>query len=94
MSKFISTSRDQCTLIGSRDEYSTLMCSRLLLWGASPQTVLFSNVVATISFSQLEYTVIENDEFVMVEIVRSGDVFREAVVLIGTNPYKGSAMGK
>ena len=53
-----------------------------------------SFIVATISFSRLEYTVIENEERVGVELVRSGDVFREAVVLIGTNPYKGSAMGK
>ena len=50
--------------------------------------------MATISFSRLEYTVIENEELVRVELVRSGDVFREAVILIGTNPYKGSAMGK
>ena len=49
--------------------------------------------MATISFSQLEYAAIENDDYARVELVRSGDVSSEVVVLIGSNPYKGSAMG-
>ena len=49
--------------------------------------------VATISFSQSEFTVLENEEFSRVELVRSGDISREAVVLIGSDPYKGDAAG-
>ena len=49
--------------------------------------------MATISFSQSEFTVIENEQIVRVELVRSGDISTEAVVLIGSDPYKGNAAG-
>ena len=49
--------------------------------------------MATISFSQSEFTVLENEEFARVKLVRSGDISREAVVLIGSDPYKGDAAG-
>ena len=55
-------------------------------------TLLFL-IVATISFSQSEFMVIENEEFVKVDLVRSGDLMSEVVVLIGTDPYRGSATG-
>ena len=50
-------------------------------------------IVAAISFSQSEFMVIENEEFVKVDLVRSGDLMSEVVVLIGTDPYRGSATG-
>ena len=50
-------------------------------------------IVAAISFSQSEFVVIENEEFVKVDLVRSGDLMSEVVVLIGTDPYRGSATG-
>ena len=49
--------------------------------------------MATISFSEATYTVIENEEDVTVELVRSGDVSKEVVVLIGSHPYRGTAAG-
>ena len=49
--------------------------------------------VATISFSQSKFTALENEEFARVELVRTGDISREAVVLIGSDPYKGDAAG-
>ena len=49
--------------------------------------------MAAISFSQSEFMVIENEEFVKVDLVRSGDLMSEVVVLIGTDPYRGSATG-
>ena len=49
--------------------------------------------MATISFSQSELTVRENEGVVKVELVRSGDTSSEVVVLIGSHPYSGSAAG-
>ena len=49
--------------------------------------------MATVSFSQSEFVVIENEEFVEVELVRSGDISSEVTLLIGNNPYRGSATG-
>ncbi|CAI8023305.1 Sushi domain-containing protein 2, partial [Geodia barretti] len=50
--------------------------------------------LAIISFSQSEFTVLENEEFARVKLVRSGDISREAVVLIGSDPYKGDAAAR
>ena len=55
--------------------------------------LLYVYTVAAISFSQSEFMVIENEEFVKVDLVRSGDLMSEVVVLIGTDPYRGSATG-
>ena len=49
--------------------------------------------VATVSFSQSEFVVIENEESVKVELVRSGDISSEVTLLIGNDPYRGSATG-
>ena len=53
----------------------------------------FALLVATVSFSQSKFNVMENEEVVTIQLVRSGDTSIEAVVLIGTHPYKGSATG-
>ena len=49
--------------------------------------------MATVSFSQSEFVVIENEELVEVELVRSGDISSEVTLLIGNDPYRGSATG-
>ena len=51
-------------------------------------------LVARISFSQSEFMVVENEEVVRVELVRSGDTSSEVVVLIANQPYQGSAAGR
>ena len=55
--------------------------------------LLYVYIVAAISFLQSEFMVIENEEFVKVDLVRSGDLMSKVVVLIGTDPYRGSATG-
>ena len=51
-------------------------------------------LVARISFSQSEFMVVENEEVVKVELVRSGDTSSEVIVLIANQPYQGSAAGR
>ena len=51
-------------------------------------------LVARISFSQSEFMVMENEEVVKVELVRSGDTSGEVIVLISNQPYQGSAAGR
>ena len=51
-------------------------------------------LVARVSFSQSKFNVMENGKAITIELVRSGDTSTEAVVLIGTHPYKGSATGQ
>ena len=54
----------------------------------------FPLLVARVSFSQSKFNVMENEKVITIELVRSGDTSTEAVVLIGTHPYKGSATGQ
>ena len=58
--------------------------------------ILFNSThtVATISFSKSTYKVAENEEAAVIEIVRSGNIETEVVVLIGSHTYQGSATGK
>ena len=50
--------------------------------------------MATVSFSQSKFSVMENEKAITIKLVRSGDTSTEAVVLIGTHSYKGSATGQ
>ena len=52
-----------------------------------------THLVTTISFSRSEYMVMENETTLRVEIIRSGNISREDVVLIANQPYRGSAKG-
>ena len=49
--------------------------------------------MATISFSQSSFDVVENEAVIVIGLVRSGDTKSEVVVLIGSHPYQGSAIG-
>ena len=49
--------------------------------------------MATISFSQSSFDVVENEAIIVIDLVRSGDTTSEVVVLIGSHPYQGSAIG-
>ena len=49
--------------------------------------------MATISFSQSSFDVVENEAVIVIGLVRSGDTTSEVVVLIGSHPYQGSAIG-
>ena len=50
-------------------------------------------LVATISFSQSSFDVVENEAVIVIDLVRSGDTTSEVVVLIGNLPHQGSATG-
>ena len=49
--------------------------------------------MAIISFSQSSFDVVENETVIVVDLVRSGDTTSEVVVLIGSHPHQGSAIG-
>ena len=50
-------------------------------------------LMATISFSQSSFKVVENEAVIVVDLVRSGDTTSEVVVLIGSHHHQGSATG-
>ena len=66
----------------------TMPCTSIL-----HMNITVSLIVATISFSKSNYKVIENEGVVKINLLRSGNTSTEAVVLIGTHPYRGSATG-
>ena len=47
-----------------------------------------------ISFSQATYSVEENEQILVVSIVRSGDTESFVIVLVANHPYEGTATGK
>ena len=50
--------------------------------------------MATVSFSKETYSVDENDQKLILSILRSGDIESSVVVLIANHPYAGTASGK
>ena len=51
-------------------------------------------IVATVSFSQSEFVIFENETVGNIQITRSGDTLAEVFVLISSQPNQGSAAGK
>ena len=49
--------------------------------------------MATISFSQSSFKVVENEAVIVIDLVRSGNTTSEVVVLIGSHTHQGSAVG-
>ena len=49
--------------------------------------------MARVSFSQSSFKVVENEAAIVIDLVRSGDTTSEVVVLIGSHPHQGTAIG-
>ena len=55
---------------------------------------VFTLTVATVSFAASTYTVAENAGHVTIHVIRSGDTEIEAVVLVASENFVGTASGK
>ena len=50
--------------------------------------------MSSVSFSQVSYSIGENEQTLTVSVVRSGEIESFVVVLVANHPYEGTAAGK